>query len=95
MEYKGHRLVNANGSKFYPVGQIDIVSYFRRRHRARRWKVAFLVIPDTAEFDVALGRRFIRQAKLFKRNPEALALSHEKLPKGKSHLSLRQVLLTL
>jgi len=78
-EYLGRRLVTANGKTFYPRGQVRIQFYFKRRKTAKTWEVKFLIVPDEAPFDVALGSKFIRQARLLEKNDAALVLVLEKL----------------
>lgn len=80
--YVGSNLVSANGQHFRPLGQLSMQFYFQRRKSARTWTLKFLIVSNDAPFDVAFGRVFIRHAKLFRMNGEALALEHEKLTKG-------------
>lgn len=81
LEYVGNRWVTFSGDKFKPLGQVKMDFYFHRRRRARSWTLNFLVVPTHAPFDVLLGRRFIKHAKLFKTNLEALPLGLEQLSK--------------
>jgi hypothetical protein len=78
-EYSGHKLVTANGATFYPSGQVRIQFYFKRRLTAKTWELRFLIVPDDAPFDVALGRKFIQHAKLLEKNDEALVMRLEKM----------------
>jgi hypothetical protein len=81
LEYVGNRWITFSGNKFKPLGQVKMDFYFHRRRRARTWTLNFLVVSADAPFDVLLGRRFIKHAKLFKRNLEALPLGLEQLSK--------------
>jgi hypothetical protein len=82
-EYLGRRLVTANGNTFRPLGQVRIQFYFKRRQTAKTWELRFLIVPDEAPFDVALGRKFIQQARLLEKNDDALVLEWDKMTAGK------------
>ena len=83
-EYTGVGLITANGTEFHPLGQVSMQFYFKARQSAKTWTLNFIIVPKNAPFDVAFGRPFIRHARLFKRNEEALVLGLEKEKKGRS-----------
>jgi hypothetical protein len=85
-EYRGRRLVTAEGKKFTPLGQVRIQFYFTKRLAAKTWQVRFLIVPDAAPFDVALGRRFLKRAQLLEKNVEALPLGWENQTRSKRYV---------
>jgi hypothetical protein len=81
-EYKGDPAVVADGSIYYPIGQVTIPFSFMNV-AAKTWYVEFIVFPEGSPFDVCLGRRFILLANLLKRNIEALPVEYRKLSPSK------------
>ncbi|ERF75936.1 hypothetical protein EPUS_01302 [Endocarpon pusillum Z07020] len=79
-EYTGDPCIVADGTEFSPLGQVVLPFHFVNFQTAKTWHIEFIVFPDESPFDVCLGRRFISQANLLKRNPEALpvAFGHKK-----------------
>ncbi|KAF7514120.1 hypothetical protein GJ744_004445 [Endocarpon pusillum] len=77
--YTGDPCIVADGTEFYPLGQVVLPFHFVNFQTAKTWHIEFIVFPDESPFDVCLGRRFISRANLLKRNPEALpvAFSHK------------------
>lgn len=84
-QYTGADLVTANGNEFRPIGQVSMQFNFIARQSARTWRLDFIIVPRIAPFDVAFGRPFIRHARLFKRNDEALVLGLEREKKGEEN----------
>lgn len=74
-KYTGDPCIVADGTEFYPLGQVVLPFHFVNFQTAKTWHIEFIVFPDESPFDVCLGRRFISQANLLKRNPEALPVA--------------------
>ena len=63
------RLILADGRPLTPIGIVRLRWYFNERFSAARsYEIPFLVCPDEVLFDVILGYRFLRKARLFKFN---------------------------
>lgn len=86
-EYNGDPCIVADGSFYYPIGQVTLPFHFVNFRTAQTWHVEFIVFPEGSPFDICLGRRFISLADLLKRNPEALPVEFRKLKPGKFDLS--------
>ncbi len=81
--YSGDPCVVADGSFYYPIGQVTLPFHFVNFRTAQTWHVEFIVFPEGSPFDICLGRRFISLADLLKRNPEALPVEFRKYKPGK------------
>jgi len=71
----------AGGQILKPLGEISFTWYFANRFsNARSYDIRFLVVEDSAPYDVVLGFKFLRNARLFTWNENALVL----IPRGQS-----------
>ncbi len=88
-EYTGYEAQTADGRTFMPEGVVTLSFSFCDRGTAKSYRVDFLVAPETAPFDIALGREFIRRAQVFIKNPAGYVVHFPKETEGTSlHYSM-------
>ena len=77
-------LRDADGEPFTPEGLITATFHFYGQYQSNRsWKVEFMVLHDPP-FDVALGKKFINSARLFKKSDVLLPIV---VPKSKDKVA--------
>ncbi|KAI9668541.1 MAG: hypothetical protein M1831_000980 [Alyxoria varia] len=68
-------LICGNNERLHPLGKVKLRWYFNEIYSpARSYEISFLVVPDSTPFDVVLGWKFLKNARLFTAN-RSLAMS--------------------
>ena len=80
--YNGLEAQTADGRTFMPEGVVTIHFSFLSGKAAKSYRVDFLVAPESAPFDIALGKEFIRRAQVFIKNPAGYVVHFPKETEG-------------
>lgn len=81
-KYEGEEAETADGRTFMPEGVVTLHFSFPSGRAAKTYRVDLLVAPKTAPFDIALGKEFIRRARVFVKNPAGYVVHFPKVTEG-------------